>query len=61
MTTIMPQSEMCRKAVAWVDEELRNQPGAKLSKLIEEAALRFNLGPSDCEFLDRFFKERDGD
>lgn len=61
MSTIMPQSEMCRKAVAWIDEQRRDKPEAKDAGLIEEAAKRFNLGPSDCEFLQRFFKEQKGD
>ena len=57
MATIMPQSELCRKAVTWIDEQLRDKPGANPAKLVEEAAMRFNLGPKDCEFLTRFFKE----
>lgn len=60
MTTIMPQSEMCRKAVAWIDEERRENPGTALTRLIEQAAQRFNLGPRDCQFLERFFKEQQG-
>ena len=61
MTTIMPQSEMCRKAVAWIDEQRGERPDAGLARLIEEAAQRFNLGPNDCQFLERFFKEQDGE
>lgn len=63
MSTIQSQSEMCRKAVAWIDEQQRDRPEAKQSTLLEEAAQRFNLGPADCEFLQRLFrksKESDG-
>jgi len=60
MTTIMPQSELTRKAVAWICE-MRDKDGCKpLSALIEEAGVRFNLGPRDMEFLLRFFKENKG-
>lgn len=52
----MPQSELTRKAIAWISEML--DEGAKpLSALIEDAAMRFNLGPKDVEFLERFYKE----
>lgn len=56
MSTVMPQSELCRRAVAWIDEQLR-ETDKPLSKLLEEASMRFNLGPSDCEFLQRFYTE----
>lgn len=57
MSTIMPQSEMCKKAVAWISDQLR-ETGKPLAGLVEEAAMRFNLGPKDCEFLQRFFAEQ---
>ncbi|MGE4292591.1 MAG: hypothetical protein AB7E32_10315 [Desulfovibrio sp.] len=56
MSTVMPQSEMCRKAVAWIDEQ-RRASEKPLAKLLEEASMRFNLGPGDCEFLRRFYAE----
>ncbi|WP_272699805.1 hypothetical protein [Desulfovibrio sp. Fe33] len=60
MTTVMPQSELNRKAVAWVCEMRDNGDERPLSALIEEAGVRFNLGPKDMEFLLRFFKENKG-
>jgi hypothetical protein len=54
MTTIMPQGEDIRKAVKWISEERQSSPGRKLSKLVEEAAVRFN------EYLSRFFSEQKG-
>lgn len=57
MTTIVPQSELTRKAIAWICEE--KEGGEKtLAVLIEEAAVRFNLGPKDVEFMTRFFREQ---
>ena len=52
MSTIMPQSELARKALAWISAE-RADSGKPLPKLIEEACMRFNLGPKDAEFLRR--------
>ncbi|MUM78287.1 hypothetical protein GKC30_11630 [Pseudodesulfovibrio sp. F-1] len=56
MTTIMPASELTRKAIAWICEK-REEGGRTLPALIEEAAARFNLSPLDVEFLQRFFRE----
>ena len=60
MTTIMPQSEQTRKAVAWISEIREDEPSKAVQALIEEAAMRFNLGPKDVEFLTRFYKENQG-
>jgi hypothetical protein len=60
MTTIMPQGEDIRKAVKWISEERQSSPGRKLSKLVEEAAVRFNLSPAEGEYLSRFFTEQKG-
>ncbi|MFH1912853.1 MAG: hypothetical protein ABIK45_01080 [Pseudomonadota bacterium] len=56
MTTIMPASELTRKAIAWICEK-QDEGDHALPALIEEAAARFNLSPLDVEFLQRFFKE----
>ena len=52
MATIMPQSELARKALAWISAE-RADTGKPVAKLIEEACVRFNLGPKDAEYLAR--------
>ncbi|WP_316900599.1 hypothetical protein [Pseudodesulfovibrio indicus] len=57
MTTIMPQSELARKAIAWICAMRECKEPKPLASLIEEAGVRFNLGPKDAEFLMRFFKE----
>jgi len=58
MTTIMPQSELTRKAVAWICEKQEDGQGDALNTLIEEAAVRFNLSPKDVEFLQRFYRNK---
>lgn len=58
MTTIMPQSELTRKAVAWICEKQEEGKGSTLDALIEEAAVRFNLSPKDVEFLQRFYCDK---
>lgn len=58
MTTIMPQSELTKKAVAWISEMRLANPEKGLVVLLEEAAMRFNLGPKDVQWLQRFYAEK---
>ena len=58
MTTVQPQGEDLRKAVKWISEERRYDPGQKLSKLIEKACLKFDLSPMDAEYLLNFLKQK---
>ena len=58
MTTLQPEGEDLRKAVKWISEERRYNPEARLSKLIEEACLKFDLSPMDAEYLLDFLKRQ---
>tara|TARA_Y100001954_G_scaffold127604_1_gene136783 strand:+ start:30974 stop:31144 length:171 start_codon:yes stop_codon:yes gene_type:complete len=53
----MPQSELTKKAIAWIAEMLDQKADQSINVLLEEAAVRFNLSPRDCEFLKRFYTE----
>jgi len=55
MNTIMPQSALLKKAVAFINETQAENPGKKLADIIDEAAMRFNLSPLDSEALIRLF------
>ena len=56
MSTIMPQSELLRKAVTFISEE--KEYGKPLQKLLDEAAMRFNLSPKDTRYLTDFFSKK---
>jgi hypothetical protein len=45
-TTVLPKGESLRRALRWLSDEGRHDAAA-----IEEAAQRFDLSPSDEEFL----------
>ena len=49
-------TEPINRAVAWIDENRREHPERSLASLLSEAGMRFNLGPSDGRFLERFFQ-----
>ncbi len=53
---IGPKKENLRKAVKWIGETKKYEPERPNPKLVEEAALKFNLSPSDTEFLYRFLR-----
>jgi hypothetical protein len=56
MTTIMPESELLRRAVRWLSEQLEDEP-KDIHTLVQEASMRFNLGPKDEELLVEFFRK----
>jgi hypothetical protein len=47
-----------KQAVKWIDEQLRDNPRADRTKLIDEAGRRFDLTPLDSEFLLRHLSQR---
>ncbi|MDP2849137.1 MAG: hypothetical protein Q8O35_13245 [Humidesulfovibrio sp.] len=58
MATVVPQSELVRRAVDWITERLgQGETSQELSRLVESAAMRFNLGPLEVEFLERFYNK----
>lgn len=45
-----------KRAVSWIDEIRREHPDRPFSSILAEAGMRFNLGPRDSRFLERFFQ-----
>lgn len=54
--SLKPKKEELRQAVKWIGETKQHEPGKTNQKLVEEAALKFNLSPVDTEFLYRFLR-----
>lgn len=54
---IQPDSEEIRKAVKWIGEERKYNPDEPLQKIIETAIFKFDLSPTEAEFVARFVKE----
>jgi hypothetical protein len=48
---ILPQGEGLRQALRWLSDRRQLEPSAPRQKLIDEAALRFDLTPMDVDFL----------
>lgn len=56
--SIQPEGENLRKAVKWISETLKYEPGKSRAKLVEEACLKFDLTPIDTEYLSNFLKNK---
>ena len=56
MATIMPKSELLRKAVTYIDNRLRDEPNLSLGNLLDDAGMRFNLSPRDSMALHQIFE-----
>lgn len=57
MSTVIPQGNALKKAIAWVSEKRTSEPDQNVKKLVNDACLQFDLSPKDSEFLLRFVKE----
>lgn len=57
--SIIPQGEDIRRAVKWISEMRRDEPGTDPRKLVEQACLKFNLSPIDAEYLGRWIESND--
>ncbi len=55
--SIQPKGDPIRKAVQWISDERQHGDVADLNRLIEQAAVQFNLNPKDVEFLTKLVKE----
>ena len=50
--------EPIKAAMKWIDEQLRERPGADLLALVEQASRRYDLTPLDEDFLVRNLAKR---
>ncbi len=48
---ILPAGDGVRQALRWLSDRRLADPAAPRMKLIEEAALRFDLTPAETDFL----------
>ncbi len=48
---LVPEGESLRRALRWLDERVKEEPKLERSKLVGEAAVRFDLSPVEEEFL----------
>jgi len=55
----MPVGEApIKQAINWINEQLRENPKADRTRLVDEASRRFDLTPLDADFLWRHLADR---
>jgi hypothetical protein len=54
-TPTQTKSAKLKKALAWMAETLEAHPGKRRITILQEAELRFDLTPAECEFIDKHF------
>lgn len=57
MPTIINHNTLVRRALTFIDERRREQPGCPLAALLDEAGERFNLSPADGVALEHLLHE----
>jgi hypothetical protein len=56
---IQPTGDRMKKAIRWISETILTHPRKNRKTVIEEAQLRFDLTPKECEFLNKNFTDRE--
>lgn len=54
----MPEGDEIRNAIKWISMNLEENANQSINKLIEKAALKYDLSPADSEFLMNFFRKK---
>jgi len=55
--SIMPTSANLKKAICWLSDMVQDQPDLKRKEVIQQAEIRFDLTPRECEFLNANFNK----
>ncbi|WPD24329.1 MAG: hypothetical protein SD837_07145 [Candidatus Electrothrix scaldis] len=55
--SIAALSSNLQKAVKWIGEIMKECPNAQRNQVINDAQLRFDLTPTESEFLNHNFKD----
>jgi len=51
--SIQPPATALKKALCWAGEMLREYPEKARKSVLRDAAVRFDLTPRECEFLEQ--------
>ena len=54
---VVPGNDSIRNALKWLSNKRLDEPATPRMKLIEEAALRFDMTPLEVDFLSNNWKE----
>ena len=52
------RSDKLKSAITYVSETMQADPARNRNKVIEDAVVRYDLSPLDCEFFYKHFSEK---
>lgn len=55
---VQSPGDKMKRAIRWLSETVQNCPAKTRRQIIEEAQIRFDLSPAECDFLDKNFTEQ---
>lgn len=58
---IQPTGDKMKKAISWISATILECPQKSRNTVIEEAQIRFDLSPKECEFLNKNFGDTNQD
>jgi hypothetical protein len=52
---LQPTGDKMKKVLCWVSEAIQNNPAKKRQNVFQDAEIRFDLSPRECDFLNKQF------
>ncbi len=56
-STIHPPGDKVKKAIQELSELLAHKPGKNRRQLLQQVAMKFDLSPKECAFMERHFSK----
>ena len=54
---LLPSGDKMKKALCWISDMLKSHPEKSRHQIINEAEVRFDLSPKECDFIDRKLRD----
>ena len=58
---ILPSGDKMKKTLCWISDMIKTHPEKSRSQIINEAEIRFDLSPKECDFIDRRLRDENPD
>ncbi len=57
MTQIIPHNQLLQRALAYINEKIKEQSERPLEEILDQAGMQFNLTPLDMQALQKIFSK----
>ncbi len=52
---LIDEQKRLKRAIEWISEMVKEHPEKARKEIVQEAEIKFDLSPKDCEFLQKEF------